>query len=358
MLVPVLLVTTVVRAQWLYRGGTLGLGIGLFGQPIFDRLKPETIINWLDTHLPHWRGYLELRNTILSGIPTNAQITITLLRIGEVNHAPLPPPPPVSAQPDASAHQGIDMAAHPDIPEDQRSELERKAAKQQEREIADRKAASGEAGAKPAGKKKALLFGLLKGSAKIGVETLLGANRVKASIGSLPSKMRLGVVQDPLDAERRRTGDGPISFRARHKGKRGLLFISTQATSPCISFELVSAITGKLKSETTQLKDKLHTSSSDGPAPEGADKEDEDDDHTQQTARFSIAIDDIDEIQKVGGLSWASKIVVGWTLGSEVADGLEIIDSAGKIYKLTAVNRRDECFNRLVSIGKQRWELL
>jgi Protein of unknown function (DUF3292) len=159
---------------------------------------------------------------------------------------------------------------------------------------------------------------------------------------------------------------------AHRQGKKGLLFISTHATTPCISFEQTHMLTGKPKSATTEIKDKLEgkeegqllskiTPAAFGGEPKEGSKQQEEDaegENVQQSAMFSIAIDDIQEIKKVGGLSWAGKLVVGWTLGSEVADGLEIFDSTGKMYKLTALNRRDEVFNRLVAIGNQRWEML
>lgn len=61
---------------------------------------------------PQWQKYVELRNTILKGIPTNAQVAITLLRIGERNKAPLPPPPksdvPPPDEPHATAGQDLE----------------------------------------------------------------------------------------------------------------------------------------------------------------------------------------------------------------------------------------------------------
>ena len=355
-LVPALLSTLVLNAHMIWAGTTFGIGIGMFGQPVFDRMKPEAFVAFLDRVDPHWRSRTELRNWLLVGIPTNAQLALTLLRIGEANSSPLPPPPPTSAAPPPSARKGVAMADHPDLPEDQRAHLAKEAARQ---ETAEEEQSEKEQEVKKKGKKTAMALTLFKGGVKIGVETLLGANRVKASIGSLQAKARIGVIQDPNTAEKRRLGDGPISFRARHKGKPGLIFISTHATSPCISFERVGFF-GKPKSETTKLKHKIEGRE------EARDKDDpsvqaqeavEIDPDAQQSALFSIAVDDIAEIRKKGGLNWVSKVVVGWALGSEVADGLEIVDSTGTAYKLTAVNRRDEAFNRLVAIGKQKWEL-
>ena len=74
-------------------------------------------------------------------------------------------------------------------------------------------------------------------------------------------------------------------------------------------------------------------------------------------ALFSIQIDDIAEVRKIGGLGFKGKLVVGWALSSEIADGLEITTREGERIKVTALPRRDEVFNRLVSLGSQRWEM-
>jgi hypothetical protein len=44
-------------------------------------------------------------STLLKGVPTNAQLAITLLRIGESNGAPLPPPPTSDFPPPDVAHE-------------------------------------------------------------------------------------------------------------------------------------------------------------------------------------------------------------------------------------------------------------
>lgn len=56
------------------------------------------------------------------------------------------------------------------------------------------------------------------------------------------------------------------------------------------------------------------------------------------------------------GLGWKAKLVVGWALDREVADGLEIVDKLGNHYVVTAMVLRDELFNRLIAMGGQKWE--
>jgi hypothetical protein len=64
----------------------------------------------------------------------------------------------------------------------------------------------------------------------------------------------------------------------------------------------------------------------------------------------------IQEIKKVGGLGWKTKLVVGWATDRDIADGLLIIDKDGNEKQLTAIALRDELFNRLIALGKQMWE--
>jgi hypothetical protein len=39
-----------------------------------------------------------------------------------------------------------------------------------------------------------------------------------------------------------------------------------------------------------------------------------------------------------------------------VVDGIQIVDMQGKEWLLTAVEMRDELFNRLIAMGGQKWE--
>src|SRR5277367_889776 len=248
-------------------------------------------------------------STILRGVPTNAQLTITLLRIGEANKAPIPPPPRSDAPPPSrpttpinaddvpldTSQAELDAAIHPIEPElpPQSSESDTKP--------------------KHSGKRIIKFF---KGLTKAGVETVLGTDRVKAEIGSEHAKNRLGILPDPKSTP----VTGPVDFKARYKGKKGTVYISTTATVPCIGF-------------TTKVGG-----------------------HDHIDPVFSVAIGDIKEIRKVGGLGWKAKLVVGWAMDREIADGIEIVDREGGKWSLTAIYLRDELFNRLVAMGGQKWE--
>lgn len=195
----------------------------------------------------------------------------------------------------------------------------------------------------------------LKRTVKAGVGGALGVDHLKAKVGSENAKQRLGVVSDPPPAVNVQEnvsgesstgdvarlnlpgGEGPCVFSGRMHGKKGNILLVNSATSPCIAFAYSKAsrslvnslIPGRHSDESTELE--LH--------PE-----------------FTIGLHDVVELRKVGGFGWKGKIVVGWALGREVVDGLEIVDREGNQHVLTAVKGRDELFNRVVAMGSQKWE--
>jgi hypothetical protein len=248
-------------------------------------------------------------STILRGVPTNAQLTITLLRIGEANKAPIPPPPRSDAPPPSRPTTPInadDVALRA-------SQAEVDAAIQPTEPEVPHESSESDTKPKHSGKRIIKFF---KGLTKAGVETVLGTDRLKAKIGSEHAQNRLGILPDPKSTP----VTGPVDFKARYKGKKGTVYSSTTATVPCLGF-------------TTKVGG-----------------------HDHIDPVFSVAIGDIKEIRKVGGLGWKAKLVVGWAMDREIADGIEIIDREGGKWTLTAIYLRDELFNRLVAMGGQKWE--
>ncbi|KAF7556767.1 hypothetical protein G7046_g6209 [Stylonectria norvegica] len=300
-LLPLLIGTYFTSPYMIIKGMGFGAGFGFFGDPI---ITPA--IDFINRTYPQWEKYIELRNTILKGIPTNAQLTVTLLRMGERNKAPIPPPPTSDAPPPNEAHatagqdlehlgatgQEIDNAVQPDSDLDEDDDKE---------EI------------KTKHKKSHRLMNFLKGTTKGGIQTSLTVDKVKAKIGAHHAKNRLGVVKGPEPDP----PTGPIRFPARYKGKKGHAYITAMATTPALSW-------------TPSVVD--------------------------ESPAWTVTIEGVEEIKKMGGLGWKSKIVVGWALGKEVVDGLMIRTTDGQDLHLTAVLMRDELFNRLISMGTQMWE--
>lgn len=246
----------------------------------------------------------------MKGVPTNAQLTITLLRIGEANKAPLPPPPsseepppsrPKSLNGDDLTVDASDVEIHDAIHDNSN---EQAVAGTEPRET-------------PKHRHGQHILGFFKGSTKTGVETKLGIDKLRAKAGSTNAKDHLGILPKPSE----RTPTGPVDFKARYHGAKGRVYISTTNAIPLLSFAQEG--TGMI---------------------------------SKSNEVFSIPVGDIRELKKLGGLGWKAKLVVGWSTGKTVADGLEIIDRNGSVWKLTAIQLRDELFNRLVAIGGQKWE--
>lgn len=98
-LAPVLLISVFTSSYMFMKMNGFFVGFGFFADPLIMRAA-----SYLNRKFPHWQKLLELRNTLLRGVPTNAQLTITLLRVGEANNAPLPPPPYSGPPPPNAAH--------------------------------------------------------------------------------------------------------------------------------------------------------------------------------------------------------------------------------------------------------------
>lgn len=174
--------------------------------------------------------------------------------------------------------------------------------------------------AKPKHRHGSRIMGFLKGTTKTSVEAKLGVDKLRANLGSKPAQEHLGV----LPTEEEQKPSGPVDFKARFKGKKGYVYISTTATTPCVSFA-------------------SHSTEGTGVA-------------SGIEPNFTVAIADIKELKKVGGLGWKAKLVVGWATDREIADGLEIVDRMGRTWRVTALPLRDELFNRLVALDGQKWE--
>ncbi|KAF2262598.1 hypothetical protein CC78DRAFT_569622 [Lojkania enalia] len=281
---------------------TFGAGFGFFGDPVISRG-----LDLLNRKFPNWQKLLEIRNTILKGVPTNAQLTITLLRIGEANKAPLPPLPRVEDYPLNATQEELDGA------------MEHDPATAHETSSEDINASKNS----KHGKKGSKIINFFRGTVKGGVETTISTDKLRAKAGSEHAKNRLGAVLKPNT----NLTSGPVEFKARFKGSKGHVYITTKATIPCVAFSTDSTIE---KIGTLERED-LHPI-------------------------WSVPVGEISELKKIGGYGWKAKLVVGWAMGREVADGLEIVTRKGESWKVTSMPLRDELFNRLVAMGGQKWE--
>ena len=299
--------------------------------------------------------------SLLSGVPTNAQLTLTLLRIAEANNSPLPPPPTSQETTASDTEDDTDEFDASEYDVDSDSEEYPATATTAAGEEADGEAGSGDSPKRRPGRR---IANALKKTVKAGVGGALGVDHFKAKIGSENAKQRLGALSvppstaevtpgsssskdskdggQPEDVARVNLpgGEGPSVFSARMHGKKGHALIVNSATSPCLSFAY------------TKIPKNLLSKILPGSRGNKDSSELDIDIHPQ----FSIGIPDIAEMRKMGGYGWKGKLVIGWAMGREVLDGLEITDRAGEKYVLTAIKGRDELFNRLIAMGKHKWE--
>lgn len=330
LVVPLFLASLFVTSYMVVKGTTFGIGFAFFGDPIISRG-----LSLLNRRFPHWQKLLELRNTVLKGVPTNAQLTITLLRIGEANKAPLPPPPRITEPPPEQPAEISDrhLRATGAEPPLSATEEELDEAIQHDPTVAH-ETSGGDVDAARHGKHgraASKILGLFRGTTKGAVRTAMGTDAARARAGSSRAKDRLGVVPPAgaaAAARRDRAVSGPVDFRARHRGREGHVYITTRSTIPAVAFSGADATVERVGG---REREDLHP-------------------------RWSVAVADVAGLRKFGGYGWKAKLVVGWALGREVADGLEITTRGGDVFRLTAVPLRDELFNRLVAMGGQKWE--
>ncbi|GLA69221.1 hypothetical protein AtubIFM55763_008404 [Aspergillus tubingensis] len=297
---------------------TFGTGFAFFGDPIIWRG-----VAYLNREYPRWEKLLELQNSLLKGIPTNAQLTLTLLRIGEANGAPLPPPP------SHSLHQ---TPYHPAPVNDKDINISAS-----EEEINQAIAPSPEPVIEehevhPKPHKKGFMnrmIGFFRGTTATGIQSKLAVDRARAAAGSKHAKPRVGVLRSKGKLT---LPSGPIQFDGRYKGKRGVVVLDQSQKPPLLYFTT---------DQTVQL---------DKPSLEHRPK---------GTVLFTMPVTDILEMRKIGGLGWKGKLVTGWAVGEskEVVDGMVL---TGRLpeqkYQLTAMKTRNQLFNRLVAIDGQVWE--
>ena len=292
----------------------------------------------------------------MRGVPTNAQITITLLRICEARKAPLPPPPIYNEAPPQKAAKlttdGLQGTGN-DSPLNASDEEINAAAEgtlddgsnttaTDEAVEASRKAKHGHKGSK--------ILGFFKGTTRATVGTAVNVDILKAKVGSDKSKKRLGAMQDreKLEAGARRSG--PVEFVGRYHGKKGKAHI----------------ISATAADNSPNTNDSSEAGSRPGlglsPGPAGLDSPvlafAGDGINSLAGARWQIPVADIAQLNKIGGFGWKAKLVIGWAMNREIQDGLEVIDRNGVAHTITSMPLRDELFNRLIAMGDQKWEAL
>lgn len=250
-------------------------------------------------------------------MPTNNQITITLLRIGEAHNTPLPPVP-TSKPTDPDHYNPIDID---NLPFDSTGAEKLAAIEKLPTPIAlpNNEVIDGNDD-EPKHKHISKIVKLFKGSSKATVETKLAIDHGRAALGSEKAKGHVGVL--PKTSSLIYTG--PSDFSCRFQGKHGWAVI-TESPDPSLLFTYDDPRPGKTETEV-------------------------------QGAVFAIRIADIKRVKRATAfVNTAVEEAAKFAEDKELLASLEIGDETGKVWRLTAIPERDELFNRLVAVGGQQW---
>lgn len=186
---------------------------------------------------------------------------------------------------------------------------------------------------KPKHRHLSKIITLFKGSTKATVETKLAVDHVRAAAGSHKARGHLGV----LPKEKHLVYAGPAEFVARFDGKRGWLYITFLDTS-----------TGGFTSIEPHLLFTTEDPRSQHSKIDPSDK---------SKTLWLIPVRDIHRLRRATAfVSKPIEMVAGRSEDKELLASLEIDDEKGKTWRFTAIPERDELFNRLIALGKQRWE--
>ncbi|KAK4684455.1 hypothetical protein P7C73_g5722, partial [Tremellales sp. Uapishka_1] len=311
-IVPVMFLFTFVPPWVFARSATFFFGVGMWAQPLIMRAGKEFI-----RRVPNWQEMMDIRNSILSGVPTDAQLTLHVLRVAEVLNAPLPRPP--NAPLEGTPKEAIKDSSPANMNEDDDAAID----------AAEEEGGVKEVATKAKHKTKEKLMGAFKGVSKrmaaIGGDVSVDGK--EKNIGTRLDKMLFkGFTKDDGSA---------YEYPARLDGVSGHIVLESRSghlQAPRVSFV-----------PTAGRKDNL-----------------------------VWQIDDIIELKKssVG----MTRLALGWVSGADVEGlGLEIrvktvaqqtLEAAGapsvegETLEFTRVGRREQLFVRLISMGTQRWEVL
>ncbi|RHZ66717.1 uncharacterized protein CDV56_103492 [Aspergillus thermomutatus] len=306
----VCLLSLVVSSNFMIKATSFALGLGFFGDPVIDYS-----VDYLNRTIPNWREYLDLRKTLLKGVPTNAQLTLTLLRLGEIHSSPLPAPPDAEDKESSwlIRRKPRNVIASNGILTNQ--EATDSANLHTDQQIEPRK-----------GFFKVLRF--VRRTIATAIKSHGAFDRAMRIANSAHTRTLLELLakKDWFAAP-----TGPLKFEAKFQRKRGTAVIDSTQEPPVLYFTTTqSASIDDLRLESQKKGSVL----------------------------FQIRVSDITELKKTEGLGWKGKLIVELTAGSkEAADGLVISGSESEqAYHLTGMKARDQLFNRLIAIDAHCWE--
>ncbi|KAM0788664.1 hypothetical protein ACM66B_002763 [Microbotryomycetes sp. NB124-2] len=336
--VPIMLITAVVPAHVWSQIGSFAFGFGFFGQPLIIRG-----VKWFVRTVPDWQEKIDLRNSIFSGVPTNAQLTLHVLRVAEAAFDPLPAPPP----PPTPDHVQNEISKTGLDPESPPPELK---LGPDGNPIAMDKSSTTDSGDEDK-KDQGLVGGVGSAVVNTGKKTVFGTLRLaakkaatfRADVSVDGAKHKVGNKIDRfLYQSRAKDPETPDAYPAKLHGTSGhLILTSGPDTKPTLSF--------------VPLKSSLSKPS------------------------FQVAVEDLVEIKKKG--VFIARAVLGWAASISLEGmGLDMRfkprdermkeslgtgekphdeDHEGETWSFSHVGRRDQLFARLVSVcPTSKWEML
>ncbi|ORY32602.1 hypothetical protein BCR39DRAFT_564238 [Naematelia encephala] len=316
-LVPPMFLITFTPAWVFGRVATFAFGVGMWGQPLLIKAAKKFV-----ELVPDWQDKLDMRNSILSRVPTDQQLTLHLLRVAEALGTPLPrpPPPPLAGTP----KEAIKDTTPATVTADDDAEVEE----------AEEEGGVTEMATKAKVKSKGHIMGMFQKAGK-----KMAAFHGDVSVdGAKHTDLveKIGTKVDRFVYRGHTKDDGSIhSYPAKLDGTAGHIILEGRSDTvihPQISF--VPIVGSK--------------------------------------AEFILPIDDIVELKKAHvsmtrmALGWASGADVeglGLTirfksLQAQIAEAQGAPKTEGETKHFTKVERREGLFVRLVSMGRQRWETL
>lgn len=321
------LLSLLVSNYMIVKTGGFLIGFGLFGGPIF-----QLGLEFLDCNIPDWKEYLDIQKTLLQGIPTNAQLTLTLLRIGEISSSPLPPPPSSydMESPWPSSRKKIKPKK---IDTSHENESQTGTSPDSSNQTQTQAQALGDnPPLKPKSKRRYVIkvLKIVRYTIAAVIKGHVAFDRAMA-IAAAPHPRNL--INMLRNKSWTLTPLGPLKFDAKFDRKRGTIVLDSSKQPPLLYFTTYNST--KLDDSDLQVENRK-----------------------KGTVLFQIPVSEIRELKKVDSLGWKGKAIVKLTAGSkEATDGLVVSGALpGQAYHILGMRARNQLFNRLISMEAQSWE--
>ncbi|GAA5986387.1 hypothetical protein JCM10908_003732 [Rhodotorula pacifica] len=343
-LLPLAIIFAIMPARYWSFLASFGFGFAFFGQPLIKQG-----FELLQEKVPDWKDKIDLRNTLFSHVPTNAQVVLHIIRVAERHYTPfpLPPAPPTAPHMKEAVQSGgfdedeMGSAGYSAGDSTQHSVEAGPLANQTHDEDAE----DGDGSSNHS--KKAGAHGKIVGAfRKVAKKAAVFRGDVHVE-GEPTTKQKVGTKIDRLLHHSRAKDEmTPFSFPAKYNGTSGHLIVKH---SPALATSSISFIPLKA---------------------------------SFQHPTFEHPIEDLVEMKKHG--VWIGRTVLGWAasvnlegMGMEmrfksleqrwaekaqggIGEGDKPHEelSSGETLSFSHVGRRDELFRRLLGISNARWEVL